>query len=222
VAVIGAYTKSDPELASGAGYVFQKSGSNWTEVTKLVPADLAQGDQFGSSVGYDGQTFLVGAETKSLGKGAAYVFVATGSGTVYCTGKTNSCGSVPSIGWTGGPSATASSGFVVLAENAKARKAGLLLYSDSGRGNAPFAGGLLCLATSPIKRSLAVFDTTGTPGQCDGVLAFDMNAFAAGALGGNPLASLSVPGTQVNCQFWGRDTPGNALLSDALEYFVCE
>jgi hypothetical protein len=27
---------------------------------------------------------------------------------------------------------------------------------------------------------------------------------------------------EVDCQFWGRDTPGNALLSDALEYFVCE
>ena len=57
--------------------------------------------------------------------------------------------------------------------------------------------------------------------QCDGTLSIDMNAFAVGALGGNPLPSLTVPGTQVNCQFWGRDTLANgALLSDALEYFV--
>jgi len=61
----------------------------------------------------------------------------------------------------------------------------------------------------------------GTPGLCDGLLALDMNAFAAGVLGGNPLPSLGVPGTQIDCQFWGRDTPGNSLLTDALEYFVC-
>ena len=108
------------------------------------------------------------------------------------------------------------------AAGTKAGKAGLLLYTDAGRGSAPFAGGTLCLANGPVKRALAVFDTTGTPGQCDGALALDVNAFAAGALGGNPLPSLSVPGTQVNCQFWGRDTPGNALLTDALEYTVCD
>jgi hypothetical protein len=98
-----------------------------------------------------------------------------------------------------------------------------LLYTDSGRGSLPFSGGTLCIASAPIKRSIAVTDTTGTPGQCDGTLSIDMNAFAAGAVGGNPLPSLTIPGTQVNCQFWGRDTIANgALLTDALEYFVCE
>ena len=47
-----------------------------------------------------------------------------------------------------------------------------------------------------------------------------MNAFAVGAVGGNPLPSLTIPGTQVKCQFWGRDTPGSSLLSDTLEYFI--
>jgi len=222
VAVVGAFTKSDPEAASGAAYVFARSGGSWTEVTKLVPGDLSAHDELGTSVAYDGQSILVGAGFESGGKGAAYVFLPGGLGAVYCTAKANSCGTLPTIGWTGEPSASATSGFVVHAQNAKAGKAGLLLYTDAGRGNAPFAGGILCLATNPLKRTLAVFDTVGTPGQCDGVLAFDMNAFAAGALGGNPLASLAIPGTQVNCQFWGRDTLGNALLSNALEYFVCE
>jgi hypothetical protein len=222
LAVVGADTKSDPWQATGAAYVFAKSNSTWSEVTKLVPGDLAQQDELGRSAAYDGRSILVGAPAKALGKGAAYVFVPGGLGAVYCTAKPNSCGSLPSIGWTGAPSASASSGFVVHAANTKAGKAGLLLYTDAGRGNAPFQGGILCLDAGSVRRTLAVFDTTGTPGQCDGVLAFDMNAFAAGALGGNPLASLSVPGTQIDCQFWGRDTPGNALLSDALEYFVCE
>ena len=139
----------------------------------------------------------------------------------YCTAKTNSCGTLPSISAFGAPSATASSGFTVRATNTKALRAGLLLYTDSGRGNTPFSGGTLCLNQMPLRRSVAVVDTVGTAGQCDGVLSLDMNCFAAGACGGNPLTSLTVPGTQIDCQFWGRDTVANgALLSNALEYFV--
>jgi hypothetical protein len=73
---------------------------------------------------------------------------------------------------------------------------------------------------TPIRRTIAVADATGTPGLCDGRLAIDMNAFAAGQLGGNPLPALLVSGTVVDCQFWGRDTPGNALLSNAAEYTI--
>ena len=139
----------------------------------------------------------------------------------YCTAKTNSCGTLPMISSTGTPSSTVGSGFTVGSTNTKALKAGLLIYTDSGPGSFPFGGGILCLNPSPLKRSIAVIDTSGTPGQCDGTLSIDMNAFAVGALGGNPLQSLTIPGTQVNCQFWGRDTLANgALLSDALKYFV--
>ena len=139
----------------------------------------------------------------------------------YCTAKTNSCGSQPSIASIGAPSATAGSGFTVSAVNTRALRAGLLIYTDSGRANVPFLGGTLCINTSPLRRTVAVIDTAGTPGQCDGVLSLDMNCFAAGACGGNPLSSLTVPGTRINCQYWGRDTIANgALLSDALEYFV--
>ena len=143
------------------------------------------------------------------------------AGSIYCTAKVNSCGNLPAIGLSGVPSASAGSGFTVNASSSKGTKCGLLLYGDDGPAQPafPFSGGLLCVAPQ-IKRSVGVCDATGTPGACDGVLAIDMNAFATGALGGNPLPSLLVPGTQVNCQFWGRDTPGNSLLSDALQYVV--
>jgi hypothetical protein len=136
----------------------------------------------------------------------------------YCTPKKNSCGTSPTIAATGTPSATAGSGFTVSATNARAGKFGLLLYTDAGAAAAPFSGGTLCLKAAQLKRSIAVQDTGGMPGLCDGVLALDVNAFAVGALGGNPLASLQLPGTRVHCQFWGRDTLGNNLLSDGLEF----
>ena len=73
----------------------------------------------------------------------------------------------------------------------------------------------------PLRRTIAVVDSTGTPPACDGRLEIDLNAFAAGALGGSPLLSLTVPGTRIDCQFWARDTIAQgALLSDALEFFV--
>jgi hypothetical protein len=58
--------------------------------------------------------------------------------------------------------------------------------------------------------------------DCSGSYSIDMNAFAAGDLGGNPHAALTLVGQQVNAQFWGRDpaSAGGAFLSDAIEYLV--
>jgi hypothetical protein len=80
---------------------------------------------------------------------------------------------------------------------------------------------------APVRRTPSV-DAGGTalPVQdCTGVFSIDMNAFASGALGGNPLPALQVVGTQVHCQFWGRDqgypSPNNTTLTDGLAYTVC-
>ena len=64
----------------GSAYVFQDSGSGWTQVAKLVstqdPADYRPGYQFGYSVGISDGTVLVGAAYEAInGKsGVAYVF----------------------------------------------------------------------------------------------------------------------------------------------------
>jgi hypothetical protein len=144
---------------------------------------------------------------------------------VYCTGKLNSLGCMPAISGFGVASATASSGFVIEAANLRNNKSGLLFYSDAGRASLPFSGGTLCVA-APVKRVPALF-SGGTPApanDCSGVLSIDMNAFRAGLLGGHPSPFLSVPGTVVDAQFWGRDpgfpAPHNTALSDALEFTI--
>jgi hypothetical protein len=150
----------------------------------------------------------------------------TGTPVVYCTAKLNSLGCLPTIGFTGAPSATAGSGFVVNGTNVRNNKSGLLFYGVTGQASTAFQGGTLCVK-APIKRTPAV-NSGGSPSpanDCSGAYSIDMNAFAVGSLGGTPLAALTVAGTVVDCQFWGRDpgfpAPNNTTLTDGLEYTVC-
>jgi len=144
---------------------------------------------------------------------------------VYCSAKLNSLGCTPAIESLGAATAGASSGFLVSATQVRNNKSGLLLYGINGRTATPFYGGTLCVAP-PIKRTPGTSSGGNAPpaNDCSGVFVIDMNAFAAGALGGSPLPALSVPGTAVNCQWWGRDPgfapPDNITLSDALEYLI--
>ena len=140
----------------------------------------------------------------------------------HCTAKLNSCSQIPAIGHSGFPSASATSGFTISATGARANRSGLLLYTNSGAANPalPFQGGLLCLNTAPLRRGPAV--SSGGVAGCDGTITLDMNAFASGNAGGNPASFLSVPGTKIDCQWWGRDTVlHGAFLSDGIGYTVC-
>jgi len=134
---------------------------------------------------------------------------------IYCTGKTNSLGCVPSITSYGIPSPTATSGFTISASNARNDRFGLLIYGTSGRLALPFQGGILCLA-SPKRAWTADSGGSAPPVKdCSGEWAIDFNTFIHDA---QPSGPVTLPGTVVNCQWWGRDTPGNASLSNAIEF----
>jgi hypothetical protein len=149
-----------------------------------------------------------------------------GGATSYCTAKTNSLTCSPAITSSGIPSATAGSGFVVSATSMINNKNCILFYGTTGQVASPFQGGTLCVK-APIKRTPAT-NTGGNPppNDCSGVPMFDMNLFAVGGLGGTPLPALTVPGTVVDCQWWGRDpgfaAPNNTQLTNGLEYVICQ
>jgi hypothetical protein len=64
--------------ATGAAYVFVRSGQSWSQQAELSAPDGVSGDEFGSSVAISGPIAVVGAESKDGSSGAAYVFVQSG------------------------------------------------------------------------------------------------------------------------------------------------
>jgi len=73
---VGAY---NTDSTKGAAYVFTRTGTTWTQQTKLIAADAASGDKFGYSVAFAGDTVVAGAYGKNSNQGAAYVFKRTAS-----------------------------------------------------------------------------------------------------------------------------------------------
>jgi hypothetical protein len=224
--VVGARMDDQAGDNRGAVHVFSTCNGAWIASEKIVPCQLYVHAEFGDCVAISGGSILAGAPQDAgaiAGSGAAYLFrIPPGPvPTFYCTAKINSCGALPSIGTSGAPSASAASGFQVFVQGTPAGRPGLLLYTDAGRSNVPFEGGTLCLAPGTVLRSVALAETTGTPGACDGRLDIDMNLFASGGLGGAPSPVLRIAGTRIFAQFRGRDAAGSSLLSDAVTYVIC-
>jgi len=69
-------------FGQGSAYVFVRSGTAWSQQTKLTASDGAAYNWFGASVALSGDTALVGAYGVNVGaksqQGSAYVFVRSG------------------------------------------------------------------------------------------------------------------------------------------------
>ncbi len=66
-------------IDQGSAYVFERSGTTWTERQKITASDATASAKFGASVWIRGPRLLVGANGENLSRGATYVFDLIGS-----------------------------------------------------------------------------------------------------------------------------------------------
>ncbi|VVB62363.1 FG-GAP repeat protein [uncultured archaeon] len=81
-ALIGAVNDDDNGDQSGSAYLFTRTGTNWTQLAKLLSADGTINDFFGSSVSLSGDTALISAhgdDDNGAQSGSAYVFTRIGT-----------------------------------------------------------------------------------------------------------------------------------------------
>jgi hypothetical protein len=203
-------------LTSGGGYSMALDPADQT--LWLPGAFGSQGQLFQySKTGTLLQTVTVSGLMDNI-MGSEFRF---GGGTVtYCTAGTTTHGCVPSIGGTGTPSASASSGFTIAVGSVEGQKIGMIFYGINNTGFTPVAWGpstsFLCVK-SPTQR-MGQQVSGGTINMCDGALSIDWNAFRAANPGA--LGSPFVAGQQVFAQGWFRDPPSpkTTMLSDALRF----
>jgi len=80
-AIVGAWGDADNGIISGSAYVFNRSGTAWSEQAKLLASDGANYDRFGWSVSISGDYAIVGASKDDNGvdSGSAYIFKRSGT-----------------------------------------------------------------------------------------------------------------------------------------------
>jgi hypothetical protein len=78
---VGASGDDDGANDSGAAYVFERSGTSWTEIDKLKPADPSSAQFFAEHLQLEGDRVAIGArgdDHAGFNTGAAYVFELVG------------------------------------------------------------------------------------------------------------------------------------------------
>ena len=117
------------------------------------------------------------------------------------------------------PSASAPSGFNLIASGVEGNKDGLFFYGPNGRqANAWGNGTSLQCVVPPVKRG-GLLTGVGSPGACDGSFVQDLNARWTAKPNQNP-----GPGAVMQAQLWYRDPLNSSnqttSLSDAVEFNV--
>ena len=223
-ALIGADFDDTSGSSSGAAYVYSRSGAVWTEDAKLTGQSSTASDWFGHSVSLSGDVGLVGAtnaDTAALAGGSAYVFEPA-AWSSYCTAGISASGCQAQLSATGTASATATSGFSVLASTVEGAKDGLYFFGANGRQANPWGNGTSFQCVVPPVARGGLLAASGTSGLCDGAFFQDLNALWCPRCP-RPLKNPGA-GAVVQAQLWYRDPQNTSnqttSLSDAIEFPV--
>jgi hypothetical protein len=134
----------------------------------------------------------------------------------YCTGKPNSVGCTPWMGWNGTPMETGALPFELYAANVLNQRPGVLIYGMDSAAVA-FQGGTLCVRT-PVTRMPVEWSGGSASGtDCSGLLSFD---FKTRILSGvDPRLDA---GRTVYSQVWFRDGAASfgTGLSNAVRFTI--
>jgi len=138
----------------------------------------------------------------------------------YCTAGTSASGCNATLSSSGTPSASATSGFSLIASGVEGLKDGLFFYGVNGQQANFWGNGTSYQCVVPPVIRAGLLPSTGTNGACDGQFVQDMAALWASNPNKNPGA-----GADVNAQLWYRDPLNTSnqttSLSDALSFRVC-
>ncbi|MCC6406731.1 MAG: hypothetical protein IT453_06180 [Planctomycetes bacterium] len=197
-AVVGAF--GDATSIGGSTHVFEFDGASWSVTAVLASSASAVDGGTSVACSADGRSIASGDPLGALGNGLVDVHRFVDAPVGYCTAKPNSLGCTPTLAFSGCPSATSGSGFVVTASQVLSQKQGVFFYGTSGAQAVPFQGGWLC-AHGPLKR-IALQSSGGhpPPSDCSGSFTVDFNAHAAS--GSDPAL---VAGAAFAGQWWSRD-----------------
>jgi hypothetical protein len=193
----------------------------WIEQLGTTGADVA----FAAAADGAGGLYLSGYTNGSLGGAHAGAFDAwvarfegqCGVGPSYCSASSTS---IPlcqaAIGATGSPSVSNPGGFTISSGSVPGGNLGICFFGDNGAASIPFGtlGGQVCVQ-GPFFRS-GPKAGGGTPGNCNGAIAFTLQDLIASA-------PIVVAGAVIHAEIWARDPPNadGFLLSDGLRFSVC-
>jgi hypothetical protein len=144
-----------------------------------------------------------------------------GSVQPYCTAGTSASGCQVLLATTGVPSATAPSGFVILASDVEGSKDGTYFFGTNGQQANSWGNGTSFQCVVPPVKRTGVVVGNGTNGVCNGNLSLDFNTYLRNFPHKDPGA-----GAVVQLQLWYRD-PSNTSnqptsLSNAIEFVICD
>jgi hypothetical protein len=207
-ALVGAFRRASDV---GAAYVFQRSGTTWTQGAELTATDGVAGDQFGRAVALDGTAarVLMGAPIRAANTGAAYVFtiVAASANGAACTSGASCLSGICVDGVCcntacgGGYSATGTNCSSCLASNTGGTDGVCAALSAS------VAATVTCRAASGPCDTAELCTSSGTSCPADAFMAATAVCQTGTATGNPCLADAHCSGTSGVCP---ANPPGNA------------